>query len=498
MNIPSSRSSRREREDNRTAGSAAELCALYRDLKLSVDYRPIESLKAYATNPRSHSRQQLKVLAESIRAFGFIAPIVVDESDTVVGGHGVLLAAKELGYAEVPVVQLTHLGEAEKKALRIGLNRSAELAGWDRKLLALEFNSLLEINTELSLEFDLTLTGFSLPEIDRVIDEGEAEGATDDLVGEPDRREPPVSRRGDIWLLDEHRLINGDARDPSTYASLLADERAAVGLHDPPYNVSVTRHVSRSGRHQDFILANGELSEEAFTGFLTDFLRQASAHSRPGAVQFAFIDWRHMGEMLQAGRAAGLSAANVCIWDKGTGGLGSLYRSQYEMVFVFSNPAGPVLNNVQLGTFGRNRTNVWVWPGAASLRKELELHPTPKPVGLLAEAIRDVSNRGDIVLDSFSGSGSTIIAAAKTGRRGYAIELDPHYVDVGVQRWQEWSGGVARHAETGLTFEQLKEARRAEGGRPAVDAAEEDEANALTPARVRHRTRVVQADGGDK
>jgi hypothetical protein len=480
----------------RNPAHEAGLCALYRDLKLSIEYRPIESLKAYATNPRSHPRRQLKALIESVRAFGFIAPIVVDESNSVVGGHGVLLAAKELGYTEVPTVRLTHLGEAEKKALRIGLNRSAELAGWDHKLLALEFKSLIEIDTNLSLDFDLKLTGFSLPEIDRII-EDDAEDASDDFVAEPGRREPPVSRRGDTWLLDEHRLINGDARDPATYAALLGDERAAVGLHDAPWNLR-SSFISKSGRHQDFICAHGELSEEAFTDFLTEFLRQARAHSKPGAVQFSFSDWRHMGEMLKAGQSAGLVQVNLCVWDKGSGALGSLFRSQHELVFVFADPTKPVQNNVQLGKFGRNRTNVWSWPGAASLRKELQLHPTPKPVGLLAEAIRDVSNRGDIVLDSFSGSGSTIIAAAKTKRRGYAIELDPHYVDVGVRRWQEWSGGTARHAETRLTFEQLEEARRAGDGSQVADAPEGHEAGATAPARIRHRARVVQANGDDR
>jgi hypothetical protein len=492
MNTESSTSPRRERTD--TPITVDTVSALYRDLILRIEYRPISTLKVYATNPRSHSRQQLKVLANSLQAFGFVAPIIVDESDVVVGGHGVLLAAKELGYAEVPVVRLTHLSEAEKKALRIALNRSAELAGWDRKLLKVEFESILEFNPNLSVDFDL---GWSMPEIEGILDEAEAEDGSDDLREEPNRREPPVSRPGDIIVMDEHSIINGDATDPASYAALLGDERAAVGLHDPPYNLP-TKRISKSGRHPDFIYGHGELSGGVHTRLLAGFLRQASAHSRPGAVQFSFIDWRHMGEMLEAGRSAGLALANLCIWDKGSGAFGSPYRGQHEMVFVFSDRRAPVLNNVQLGKFGRNRTNVWSWPGAPSLRKELKLHPTPKPVGLLAEAIRDVSNRGDIVLDSFSGSGSTIIAAAKTGRRGRAIELDPHYVDVGVRRWEKWSGGVARHAATGLTFDQLKEARRAEARSSDAGAAGGDQIDTLGPAPVRHRARRFKAGGGDK
>jgi hypothetical protein len=248
-----------------------------------------------------------------------------------------------------------------------------------------------------------------------------------------------------------------------------------------------TRRISKSGRHSDFVFAYGELSEEAYTAFLADFLGLAKAHSVPGAVQFSFIDWRHMGEMCQAGRSAGLALANLCIWDKGSGSWGSPYRGQHELVFVFADGREPVLDNVRLGKYGRNRTNVWSWPGAASLRKELELHPTPKPVGLLAEAIRDVSNRGDIVLDCFSGSGSTIIAAAKTGRRARVIELDPHYVDVSVRRWETWSGGVARHVATGLTFDQLKEARRAEA-QTSDHATDGNHCGTL----VRHRTRPIK------
>lgn len=472
-----------------STGVGDQVSTLYRDLKLAIEYVPIDTVKAYATNPRTHSRQQVSALESSIRAFGFVAPVVIDENDTIIGGHGVLAASKQAGYSEVPVVRLTHLSEAQKKALRIGLNRLAELAGWDRKLLALEFNNVLEIDATLTLDFELTITGFSAPEVDQIIEEAKDDPSAEDLVPEHETAEPPVSRVGDLWICDEHRLINADARHPETYSTLLGDERAALGLHDSPYNVSVTKHVSRSGRHGEFVMGIGELTEQEFTTFLADFLRQAAAYSRPGAVQWAFMDWRHIGEMLNAGRSVGLRHVNLCIWDKGVGAMGSLLRSQHELVFMFADPSGPLLNNVQLGRFGRNRTNVWSWPGAQSLRKELELHPTPKPVGLLAEAIRDVSHRGDIVLDSFSGSGSTIIAAAKTGRRGYAIELDSHYVDVAVRRWEQWSGGTARHAQTGLTFQELRATRlQAAGSESSAANASPD---AVAPVRVRHRTRAA-------
>jgi DNA modification methylase len=230
----------------------------------------------------------------------------------------------------------------------------------------------------------------------------------------------------------------------------------------------------------------GEFSEDQFTAFLADFLRQIATVSRPGAIHWAFMDWRHMGEMLGAARSVGLEMKNLVVWNKGTGSLGTLLRSQHELVFMFKEPNGPHINAVQFGKFGRNRTNVWDYPGAASLRKELELHPTPKPVALVADAIRDVSHRNDIVLDAFSGSGTTIIASAKTGRRGYAIELDPHYVDVGVRRWQQWSGEVARHAETGLTFVETA-AERQEGCKPKTRPAALPAADISSRARVRHR-----------
>ena len=459
---------------------------VYRGIELRLETRPIGTLKAYETNPRDHGPAQIEVLSNSLRAFGFVAPVIVDENSVVIAGHGILLAAKNLGYTEVPVVPLSHLNEAEKKVLRIALNRAAELANWDFKLLAGEFERILEINTQLAVDLNLGLSAFTMPQIDGIFGNAEPGEGSDDLQQEPDLREPPVSRPGDKWQMEEHCIIAGDARDPGSYASLLGDERAAVGLHDAPYNVA-TKRISKSRRHPDFVFARGELSEEAYTAFLADFLSLVRAHSRPGAVQFSFIDFRHMGEMLQAGRAAGLNTVNVCIWDKGAGALGGLYRGQYEMCFVFSDPSAPVLNNVQLGKYGRNRTNVWKWPGALSLRKELQLHPTPKPVGLLAEAIRDVSNRGDIVLDCFSGSGSTIIAAAKTGRRARVIELDPHYVDVSVRRWETWSGGVARHSATGLTFDQLKEKRLAEG-KDSDSAADSD----AGPSPVRHRARPLK------
>jgi DNA modification methylase len=458
---------------------AAALADLYRDLKLAVEYVPIESLKAYKRALRTHTPAHIEQLEASIRVFGLVQPILIDADGEIIGGHGIFEAAQKAGYRSVPVLRLSHLDEAQKRTLRITLNRLAEKSGWNQELLALEFKELLELDLTFDLDFDLTITGFASPEIDQLIESQENAAVTDpdDLTPDIDRTRPPVSCIGDLWLLGEHRLICGDARDKATYAKLLGEERAAMGIHDAPYDVKISGHVAKPGRHREFVMGSGELGE-AFIPFLSDFLKASSAFLVPGGYQYCFMDWRHMGEMLAAGQAAGLELKNLCVWNKGCGATGSLYRSQHELIFIFKDPRAPGQNNVQLGRFQRSRTNVWDYPGAASLRKELELHPTPKNVRMTADAIRDVTSRNDIVLDAFSGSGTTIIACAKVGRRGYEVDLDPHYVDVGVRRWEQWSGLAALHAETGLTFSEMAELRRtssdlqtgSEAG-PAIEAA---------------------------
>lgn len=456
-----------ERDVHHVAEPGSAPCVLH------IEYVPLGALKVYKRNARTHSPRQIEQIAESIRAFGFVSPLLVDAAGELIAGHGRLTAARRLGLDEVPVVRIEHLDDAQMRALRIADNRLAELAGWDRELLALEFKDLLEIDLELDLSFDLAITGFSSPEIDGLITdaEGAADADGEDALPDAEDGAPPVSRLGDLWQLGEHRIICGDARERSVYEALLGDERAAMGIHDAPYNVSVTRHVSKSGKHREFAMATGELSEDEFTGFNTAWLTQVVFFSRSGAIQWAFMDWRHIGEITAAGRAAGLELKNLAVWNKGVGAMGSLLRSQHELVFMFKEPSAPHINNVQLGKFGRYRTNVWDYPGAAGLRKELELHPTPKPVALVADAIRDVSNRGDLVLDAFSGSGTTIIAAARTGRRARVIELDPLYVDVAIRRWEGWSGKKAVHLESGLGFAELGQARAEAESDPPPESA---------------------------
>jgi DNA modification methylase len=458
---------------------------LYPRLQVAVEYLPVGGLKSYERNARTHSKRQIEQLASSIAQFGFVSPLVIDQDGVLIAGHGRLEAAKKLGFAEVPVVQIDHLGEAEKKALRLADNQLASLAGWDQDLLALEFKDLLNFDLELDLDFDLTITGFASAEIDGIVEKsGSPSDEAEERVPELDRSQPKVSRLGDIWVLGEHRIICGNSVEENTYRDLLQGEKAAVGIHDFPYNVPINGHVSSSGRHREFVMAAGEMSPEQFTAFLGTVFLQTSRVLRPGALQFSFMDWRHMAEMLEAGRSAGLGLKNLCVWNKGCGGMGSLYRSQHELIFVYAVPGASHENNVQLGRFGRNRTNVWDYPGgAAALKTELALHSTPKPVAMIADAIRDCTSRNDLVLDAFSGSGTTIIAAAKSGRRARVIELDPHYVDVAVRRWELWADQVAVHATTGLSFGETAEARLREDAQSAASAG------ALP--RVRQRTRPV-------
>ncbi len=440
----------------------------------AVVERPVGSINAYAGNPRRHSAKQIRAIAASIEAFGLVMPLLVDREDTLIAGHAVFEAAKLLGMAEVPVVVAEHLSAAEVRALRLGLNRLAELSTWDEAALAVEFTSLIELDATFDLSFDIGITGFEPAVVDRIVTRAEAASrdagaglSPDDDVPEVPVG-PAVSRLGDVWLLGEHRLACGDSTDPATFERLLGADRARMGIHDVPYNVKIKGNVSSSGRHGEFVMASGEMTETEFTAFLAKAFNAMAGASLPGTMHFAFIDWRHLAEMSAAGRAAGFELKNLCVWDKGTGAMGSLYRSQHELVFAWKQEGGPHVNNVELGKHGRNRTNVWSFPGASSLREELKLHATPKPVALVMEAIRDCSARGDIVLDAFSGSGTTIIAAARTGRRAAAVDLDPRFVDTGVLRWQRWSGGTAVHAETGATFEETKVQRLDEASAPRV------------------------------
>ena len=431
--------------------------------RLSIEHVPVERLKPDPANARQHSAKQIHQIAKSIETFGFNVPILVDSNLNVIAGHGRLLAYKRLGWREVPTIRLDHLTPEQRRAFMIADNRLAEVAKWDDRLLAEQLQALASVD----LDFDIEAIGFDMGEIDLRIeslsskDAGAAEPPIPVVAG------PAVSRLGDFWRLGRHKLLCGDARDPAAHAALMGSERAAAVFSDPPYNVAINGNVSGLGevRHREFVMAAGEMTPEAFTSFLEASLAQMKRSSVPGGVAFVCMDWRHMSELLAAARSASLELLNLCVWAKPNAGMGALYRSQHELVFVFKLGAGRHRNNVQLGQHGRNRTNVWSYangPGFGRAGEEgrlAALHPTVKPVAMVADAILDVTRRGDIVLDPFLGSGATVMACERTGRRGFGLELDPLYVDVIIRRWQAHTGDKARHCDTGQTFEEVRGSR---------------------------------------
>jgi len=438
--------------------------------KLDITYLGLNTLKYNPRNSRTHSKQQIRQIAKSISEFGFAAPVLVDEQGLILAGHGRVAAAKLLGLDSIPTVRLDHMTAAQKRAFIIADNRLAELAGWDQQILALELQEL----SALELDFEVELTGFATAEIDLLIAASQEDSNADaDINAEevsPTVRsdQPPISQVGDLWLLGQHRLLCGDALKEANYERLMDNEGARMIFTDPPYNVPIVGHVSGKGKHchNDFAMACGEMTSEQFSAFLKTSLGHAARHSRDGAIHFVCMDWRHLAELLAAGKAVYNELKNVCVWVKANGGMGSLYRSRHELIFVFKTGTAKHQNNVELGRFGRNRSNVWEYPGMNSLGAEdrdlLAIHPTVKPLALVADAILDCSRRGDIVLDPFLGSGTTIVAAEKTGRRCFGMELDPVYVDAAIRRWQTWSGETALHAETLHQFDDLTECRRLE------------------------------------
>ncbi len=427
---------------------------------------PVANLRPFARNARTHSKKQVKQIAASIERFGFTNPVLISDDHEIIAGHGRVEAAKLLGRTSVPTLRLSHLSEAQRRAYVIADNKLALNAGWDREVLAIELQGLIDIN------FDVELTGFSLAEIDLVIDDAQESSATPTSTRPEKEDEVPalapdeiVTRRGDVWTLGRHRLICGDSQQAGTFASLLQGERADLVFTDPPYNVPIDGHVCGLGRtrHREFAMGVGEMSSEAFTSFLQQTLGHAAAASRDGAIAFVCMDWRHMGELLRAGEAVFSELKNLCIWNKTNGGMGTFYRSKHELVFVFKVGTAPHTNSFGLGDTGRYRTNVWDYAGVNTMKAErmdeLAMHPTVKPVALVADAIKDCSKRGEIVLDPFAGSGSTLIAAEKTGRRARAIEYDPAYCDVIVRRFQHVTGKHAKLAATGASFEDVADER---------------------------------------
>jgi DNA modification methylase len=429
--------------------------------ELTVEIRPTESIKPNPLNARTHPTRQVNQIEKSITTFDFTNPLLVDEEGVIIAGHGRLAAAKNLALPNVPVIVIKGLNRTQKRQLMLADNKIAENARWDRGKLAVRLQ-------ELVLEgSDITLTGFEIAEADQLI--------LDHVAGEEDpldhfplpRPSKVITIRGDVWQLGPHRVVCGDVRSSADVDMLCGSFDCAMLHTDPPYNLKLAGLVGRGKRkHEEFAMASGEMSDAEFADFLRAFLEQAARHSKDGSLHFIFMDWRHIDTLLQVGRSVYQQFVNLVVWVKTNSGQGSFYRSQHELIVVFRAGTGAHLNNIELGRFGRNRSNVWQFAGVNSFGKGrldlLAAHPTSKPVGLLIEAIKDCTKRGDYVLDLFGGSGSTLLACEKVGRRGLLLEIEPRFVDLTIRRWQDFTGKDAIHIGSGKTFDDITDIKGAD------------------------------------
>lgn len=410
---------------------------------LSITYTDPKSLKANPNNARTHSKKQIAQIVASIVVNGFTNPPLADENGILIAGHGRLAAALELGMTEVPVIVISHLTPHQKRALMLADNKIALNSGWDLEILRKELIVLSSPEIELS-----EVAGFETAETDMLLLGDTPSEASDpvDQVEEPNRSLPATTKPGDLWAVGNHRLLCGNALDPSSYDVLLAGVLTDQVVTDPPYNLKV-EDIGGLGKvkHPEFAEASGEMTTGQFQAFLDRAFCNMKNHSRDGAIMTAFMDWRHIAQLLATGKTLELELKNICIWDKINGGMGSLYRSQHEMIAIFKNGTAPHTNNVELGRHGRYRTNVWRYAGTSMFRKgrldDLATHPTVKPLALISDAIKDCSKRNDIILDPFGGSGTTLLAAERTGRQARLIEIDPYYCDATIERWRKMTGG---------------------------------------------------------
>lgn len=428
-----------------------------RSLAQSVTWLPAGALTPFPGNPRVHPEAQIAALMRAIKR-RWTNPVLIDETNTILCGHGRVEAAKRLGLARVPTLILAGLSSAEKRAIVISDNKIGERSVWDNDLLKLHFKELIE------LDFDVELTGFSTGEVDLVLEGGAPKSRSDpdDDLTDVELDAEPITQLGDLWELGSHRLLCADARASESYRQLLGDERAQMIVTDAPYNVKISGHARGRGKtqHREFAMASGEMSDARFGEFLETVMSRAVAFSVDGSIHYWFMDWRHLPILLKAATPLYSDWKNLLVWRKSNAGQGSFYRSQHELIAVFKAGNAAHINNFGLGSNGRYRTNVLDYAGGSSLsakrKEEMDIHPTVKPVALIADLIRDCSHRNGLILDPFGGSGTAILAAERSGRIARVIEIDPVYVDVSIDRWQRSTDATAMHAATGKTFAKLK------------------------------------------
>jgi hypothetical protein len=426
--------------------------------RLTIEYVDVDRLVPSPNNARKHSKRQLEKLAASMNEFTFTVPISVDAHNNVIAGHARLLAAKLASMKTVPVIRFRHLTPVQIRAYMLADNRLAEMAEWDESALTIQLQYFIDIENG----FDVAVTGFEVPEVDLILQHAASPVELEEVI-EPTSSDPAVARSADVFKLGKHRIVCADSLRSETWDALMQGMQADVVFADPPYNVPIPGHASGNGsiHHVNFAMASGEMDPAEFTGFLTQGFSLLIEHSKPGSVHFICMDWRHIGEIMSAGDATYGPPLNVCVWAKSNAGMGSFYRSQHEFVFVFRNGREQHRNNIQLGRYGRNRSNVWNYPSVNTISRNgeegnlLAIHPTVKPVPLIADALLDCSAPGEIVCDPFLGSGSTLLAAERTGRVCRGIEIDPRYVDAAIRRWQRHTGASAVHVSTGKLFDEL-------------------------------------------
>jgi DNA modification methylase len=463
---------------------------------LTIERVPIGSLRPNPRNPRTHSKKQIRQIAASIREFGFLSPVIVDEDNMVLAGHGRLEGARLEGLTHVPTVCFDHLTTAQKRAYLIADNKIAAEAGWNREILAIELGDLTDL---LPAEgFDVSVTGFEAPEIDLLLaDMASSKQEPEDVV--PPLPRNAVTKRGDLWQLGKHRLLCGDAQRADSFSRLMTGASAAAVFCDPPYNLRVSRIGGRGKtRHPEFAFASGEMQPAQFQKFLSKTLAHGIRVSADGAVHFVCMDWRHIVDLIAVGRKLYGAMLNLVVWSKSNAGQGSFYRSQHELICVFRVDERPHRNNVELGRFGRNRSNVWNYAGVNTFGRgrmeALAVHPTVKPTALVADALLDCTARGDVVLDQFAGSGTIFLAAEKVGRVAYGLEIEPRYVDVAITRWQQLTKLEATLEGDGRTFEEIKEAR-ANSNDPPEEHRSDPFVSQPRPQRAADRGKTITNSG---
>ena len=430
---------------------------------MDVEHIDLALLRPDPRPQRKHGQRQLANLTGAIERFDIVRPILVTDDNVVLDGHAVLEAAKRLGRATIPIIRVSGYAPNELRALQMSLNRSGEHAEWDEAVLRADFLALLE---DPDLEFSLDFTGFDQVFID-TLTLGGAEAERQDEVPAPAEGEP-VTQCGDLWLCGGHRIICADSRDGEAYVSLLQGDAVRLNLTDPPYNVGIAGNVSGLGkvRHGEFAMASGEMSRAEFVEFQRVVFEHCKRHSMDEALLYAFIDGRHVADQIAAGEAVFGDLKQLVVWVKQNAGMGTFYRSQHELVTIWKIGDAPNVNTFGLGANGRYRTNVWNAPGYSSLgagRDEaLSWHPTVKPLPLIIDAILDVTHQGEVVLDPFGGSGTTLIAAERTNRVGRLIEIDPKYVDVTLRRFIADTGEEPVLAETDEAFSEVQARRQSQ------------------------------------